>query len=120
MNDELKNILSNQNPAIRQEKILEYLHRDLTEEERHELEMAMADDEFFNDAVEGLEQVPNPSALQDVVNRLNKNLKDQVRQQQERRQKRKPNYQSWLYMSIILIILLAVISYFVIRKLQGS
>ena len=39
----------------------------------------MANDEFMNDAVEGLEQVNNPAEIQDIVNRLNSKLREQVR-----------------------------------------
>ena len=60
MSDELKDILSNLNPGTEQDKLLQYINRKLTDEEKHALEKNMANDEFMNDAVEGLEQVNNP------------------------------------------------------------
>lgn len=120
MSDELKNILSNLNPGVEQEKLLQYLNRELSDEERHELEKAMADDAFINDAVEGLAEAGNTNNIQEIVSRLNNNLRDQVKNQKDKRAKRRPVLQSWLYVSIILIILLAVVSYCIIRKFQSS
>ena len=54
MSDELKNILSNLNKDIEQNKLLDYLNKKLSAADAHELEKQMADDEFMNDAVEGL------------------------------------------------------------------
>jgi hypothetical protein len=44
MSNELKDILSNLNKDIEQEKLLEYLNRRLSEEEQHLLEHQMNDD----------------------------------------------------------------------------
>ena len=110
MSDELKDILSNLNPGTEQDKLLQYINRKLTDEEKHALEKNMANDEFMNDAVEGLEQVNNPAEIQDIVNRLNSKLREQVRSDKQKRHQRKPGIQSWLYISIVLIILLAVIT----------
>ena len=59
MSDELKDILSNLNKDIEQQKLLDYLNKKLSAGESHELEKQMADDEFMNDAVEGLEEIKN-------------------------------------------------------------
>ena len=54
MSDELKDILSNLNKDIEQEKLLDYLNKKLSAADAHEVEKQMAGDEFINDAVEGL------------------------------------------------------------------
>ena len=59
MSDDLKDILSNLNKEIEQEKLLEYLNKNLSAAEAHEVEKQMANDEFMNDAVEGLEKFKN-------------------------------------------------------------
>ena len=38
MSDELKDILSNLNPGTEQDKLLQYINRKLTDEEKHALE----------------------------------------------------------------------------------
>ena len=57
MSDNLKDILSGLNKEVEQEKLLQYINDHLKEDEQHEFEKQMNDDEFMNDAVEGLQQV---------------------------------------------------------------
>ena len=77
MSDELKNILSGLNKDIEQEKLLQYLNRDLSDAEQHELEKQMNDDEFMNDALEGLAQIENKADIPAHVQQLNAGLKIQ-------------------------------------------
>ena len=55
--DELKDILSDSNKDIDNQKLMDYLSGQLTAEERHDMEKEMADSPFVNDAVEGLEEI---------------------------------------------------------------
>ena len=74
MSNDLKNILSNLNKDIEQEKLLDYLNKNLSAAEAHEVEKQMADDAFMNDAVEGLEQFKNKKNLTLLVEQLKKIL----------------------------------------------
>ncbi len=116
MSDELKDILSNLNKDIEQDKLLDYLNKKLSAAEAHELEKQMADDEFMNDAVEGLEKFSNKKDLGSLVDQLNKELKKQTTKKKLKKEKRKLKDQPWLYFTIILILLLAIIGYIVIKK----
>ncbi len=87
MSDDLKDILSNLNKEIEQEKLLDYLNKNLSASEAHEVEKQMADDEFMNDAVEGLEKFKNKKDLVLLVQQLNKDLKKQT--QKKKSEKRK-------------------------------
>ena len=78
MSDDLKKILSNLNNNIEQEKLLEYLNRQLTEEEQHDLEAQMNDDEFMSDALDGLEQMNDKTVVPLIVKELNSGLKKQL------------------------------------------
>lgn len=120
MKDDLKKILSGLQADVEQEKLLQYLNRTLTEEEQHAIENTLNDDVFSSDAMDGLQQMKNTADIPVLVNNLNKNLKDQLNKHKSIRNKRKPGNQSWLYFSIILIILLAVIGYVLVRKFQQS
>ena len=71
MSDELKDILSNLNHDIEQDKLLDYLNKKLLAPQAHELEKQMAEDEFMNDAVEGLEKFNNKKELSLYVDQLN-------------------------------------------------
>jgi len=117
MSDELKDILSNLNKDIEQEKLLEYLNRNMTDAEQHAFEKQMNDDEFMNDAVEGLQALENKNDLTSVVQQLNADLKKQLDKKKKRKEKRKLNEQPWVYFSVLLILLLVIIAYLVIKRM---
>jgi hypothetical protein len=115
MSNDLKNILSNLNNDIEQEKLLEYLNRNLTGAEQHELESHLNDDPFMSDAMDGLSQIQSPDKVSLMVYQLNKDLKAQLEKKKKRR-KRVITETPWLYYTIIFLLLLAVIGYLVIKK----
>ena len=116
MNDDYKDILSNLNKDIEQDKLLDYLNKKLPAAEAHEVEKQMANDDFMNDAVEGLENFKNKKDLSLYVQQLNKDLKKQTAKKKGRKDKRKLQEQPWLYFTIVLLLLLIVISYVLVKK----
>ena len=116
MSDELKNILSNLNKEIEQEKLLDYLNKKLSGPEAHEVEKQMADDEFMNDAVEGLEGFKNKKDLSLYVEQLNRGLKKQLDKKKSRKEKRKLREQPWLYFTIALLLILLAVSFVLVKK----
>lgn len=116
MSDELKDILSNLNKDIEQEKLLDYLNKKLSAGEAHELEKQMADDEFMNDAVEGLEEIKNKKDLSLYVEQLNQDLKKQLDKKKKRREKRKLQDQPWIYFAIVLLLVLIVVCFVLVKK----
>jgi len=116
MSDDLKDILSNLNNDIEQEKLLDYLNKNLSAAEAHELEKQMADDEFMNDAVEGLENFKDKKNLTSLVEQLNRDLKKQTEKKKLKKEKRKLKDQPWLYITIVTLLLLVIIAYVVIKK----
>ena len=120
MSDDLKDILSNLNKDIEQEKLLDYLNKNLSAAEAHEVEKQMAQDEFMNDAVEGLENFRNKKDLSLLVQQLNRELKKQTEKKKAKREKRKLKDQPWLYITIVTLLLLVIIAYIVIKKYSGQ
>ncbi len=116
MSDDLKNILSNLNKDIEQDKLLDYLNKNLSPGEAHEVEKQMAEDEFMNDAVEGLEHFKNKNDLSLLVDQLNRDLKKQTAKKKLKKEKRKLKEQPWLYITLITLLLLVIIGYIVIKK----
>jgi anti-sigma factor RsiW len=116
MNDELKNILSNSNKDIDNQKLMDYLSGKLSAEEKHEIEKQMNDSDFVNDAVEGLEEVKNKKNLANLVEQLNNDLHKQLDKKKKRKIKRTLKEQPWVYITIILILFLIIISFFVIKN----
>ncbi len=119
MSDELKDILSNLNKDIEQEKLLDYLTKKLSAADAHEVEKQMAGDEFINDAVEGLHEFKNKKELSLYVEQLNRDLKKNLDKKKKQKEKRRLKEHPWVYLTIVLLLLLVVISYIVIKKMQG-
>lgn len=78
----------------------------------------MADSEFANDAVEGLQQVQNKKNIETLVEQLNKDLHKKLEQKNIRKEKRKLKDLPWIYYTIILILLLMVITWFLIQRMN--
>lgn len=116
MSDGLKDILSNLNKDIEQDKLLDYLNKKLSAADAHEVEKQMADDAFVNDAVEGLEQFKNKKDLSLLVNQLNKDLKKQTAKKKQQKEKRRLKDEPWLYITIVIVLLLVIIGFVVIKK----
>jgi hypothetical protein len=120
MSDDLKNILNNSNKDIDNQKLMDYLSQQLSNQESHELEKMMAEDEFINDAVEGLEQFSNKKNMAVSVEHLNRELQKQIAKKKGRKEKRKLKEQPWVYFTIILLLLLIIISYVLVKKYKDS
>ena len=116
MSDDLKNILNNSNKDIDNQKLMDYLSKQLSKQDSHDLEKMMADDEFMNDAVEGLEQFSNVKKLPLSVEQLNRELQKQIAKKKNRKEKRKIKDQPWVYFTIILLLILTIICYVIIKK----
>jgi anti-sigma factor RsiW len=120
MNNDLLNILSNSNKDIDNQKLMDYLSGKLPEQERHEVEKWMADNDFANEAVEGLQDFSGKKNLQVYVDHLNKELNQYIQQKKERREKRRIKENPWVYVAIIFILVIAVVAFLVIKRLQAQ
>ena len=116
MNDDLINILSHSNKDIDNQKLMDYLSDKLSAEEKHTIEKAMVDSELMNDAVEGLTGFKNKKDVSSLVEQLNANLRNQLEKKKAKKQKRSIKDLPWLYLTIILILIIILIGFFVIKK----
>ena len=120
MSDNLKDILNNSNKDIDNQKLMDYLSQQLSKQDSHELEKMMAEDEFINDAVEGLEQFSSVKKLPLSVEQLNRDLQKQITKKKNRKEKRRIKDQPWVYFTIVLLLLLTIICYVVIKKKMAT
>ena len=116
MDNDLKDILSNSNKDIDNQRLMDYLTQQLSKTDSHEVEKNMADDEFLNDAIEGLQKIDNKRSVQDYVDQLNIDLQKQTAKNKKRKEKRRLKDQPYTYLTIILILLLLVISFLVLKR----
>lgn len=113
--EDLANILKNEDDELNEAKLKKYLSGDISDEERHEIEKQMADSDFANDAVEGLQNVPDKQKLDEYVDHLNKDLHQYIAGKKKIKQKRKIKDLSWIIVAVIVILLLCVLAYIIIR-----
>jgi hypothetical protein len=118
MRDNLKDILSNLTTDIDQETLLLYLQGKLSEEKKHEVEKKMMDSDFNDDAIEGLQEIKDKQQIAYMVDMLNRDLKKRVEKKKQRRQKLELKDQSWIYITLVIVILLVILSYVVIRYMK--
>ena len=117
MSENYKDILSHLSTSVDQETLLLYLQGKLSESQKHEVEKKLLQDEFNDDAIEGLQEIRDKEQIQYMVEMLNRDLKKKTAQKKKRREKMRYKDQPWLYVSILILILLIVISYVVITRL---
>jgi hypothetical protein len=115
--DNLKDILSHLSTDIDQETLLLYLQDKLTPEKKHEVEKKLLDNEFANDAAEGLQEFKNKEGLSLLVDQLNRDLKKKLKSRKSRAGKIHLAEQPWIYFAVVVVIILIVISFFIIQRL---
>jgi hypothetical protein len=118
MLENYKDILSHLSKDIDQETLLLYLQNKLSAEKRHEVEKQLLGNEFADDAMEGLQSIKDKQQISYIVEMLNLDLKKKLDKKKLRREKMKIKDQPWLYISLLIFILLIVLTYVVIRRLQ--
>jgi anti-sigma factor RsiW len=118
MNHDLLNILSNSNKDIDNQKLMDYLAGKLSEQDKNEVERWMADNDFANEAMEGLQDLSGKKELNTYVDQLNKELNQYIQQKKQRREHRRLKDQPWTYMAIFLVLLLIIMGYVIIKMMQ--
>ena len=119
MQENYKDILSHLSTEIDQETLLLYLQNKLSEEKKHEIEKKLLENDFAGDAMEGLQAMKDKQQISYMVERLNRDLKNKLKKKKQHREKMRIKDQPWLYISLLILILLIVLAYVVIRRMQG-
>ena len=116
MQENLKDILSHLSTEVDQETLLLYLQGKLSAEQQHEVEKKMLNSEFTSDAADGLQSFKDEQRLQLLVRQLNRELRNKTDKKKAYREKRKIKLDPWIIITIILILVLVVISFFIVHK----
>ncbi len=117
MKENLKDILSNLNSEVDQQTLLNYLQGKLSAEQQHEVEKNLLDEEFETEALEGLQNFKDKRNISSLVEQLNLDLKKNTSKKKRWREKREIKLEPWLLLAIILILVLAIIAFFIIYKM---
>ncbi|MBG9374830.1 hypothetical protein I5907_01175 [Panacibacter sp. DH6] len=111
---DLGNILANDD-QLNEDQLRRYLAGNADASDIHAVEKQMADDDFMNDAVEGLQDFSSNARLEDYVSQLNKKLHQQLEVPKERKKKRAIKNLTWVVVAAIIILLLCIIGAWIIR-----
>jgi hypothetical protein len=120
MAENFKDILSHLSTSVDQETLLLYLQGKLSEAQKHEVEKKLIQDEFNDDAMEGLQEFKDKEQLMYMVEMLNRDLKKKTALKKKRREKMRIKDQPWLYASLLILILLIVICFVVISRMMKN
>ena len=118
MPENYKDILSNLSTEVDQETLLLYLQGKLSGEKKHEVEKTLVENDFANDALEGLQQIRDKQRIAYTVDMLNRELKKKTERKKQRRLKLQLKDQSWLYVVIFIFIILIILSYMIIQRMM--
>lgn len=111
---ELKDIL-NHDEELGSEELVRYLQGNATDEERFAIEKQMADSDFVNEAIEGLQNFKDPAQVAKYVKQLNSQLQKQTARKLSKKRKRKLNDQNWLTIAILAILALCIAGFFLVH-----
>lgn len=115
MSGDLKDILSNLSHDIDQETLLQYLQNKLPDGKRHEVEKLLLENEFAEEAMEGLKQFENKQAIHSLVDQLNADLQKKLEKKKKFRNKLRLKEQPWIYIVAIIILMLIIMAYILVR-----
>ncbi len=115
MSDEKKDMDPGESEKPDNRKILEYLKGSLSESERAHFEGQVPADPFLKDAVEGLHHINDKEGIPKTLTHLNQQLQHHLSHTKSRRSKTDIQFGAWIYWSILIVLLLAVIGFIVLR-----
>lgn len=121
MADELDDILTPGTGDIGREQLLKYLNGELSGEEQHRIEKAMLDSGMLNDAVEGLQNLPDKKKIQLIQKNIDSDLRKYLSRKKNRKSNREIKGFYWIIITILVILIIVVVTFAVIyvdRKIK--
>jgi ferric-dicitrate binding protein FerR (iron transport regulator) len=98
-------------------KLADYFNGKLSSSEQHEVEIWMMENPFDAEAFEGLQTVQNEQKINTTVDQLNKQLRKYLQEKKIRRQRKLMAADTWTYLAVLIILVLAILAYVIIKTL---
>lgn len=108
---DLKDIWMRNEGRLPEDMLIAYMEGKLPPDQQRQVEQWLADEGMESDALEGLQDM-NTTDAQQMVSRLNHNLHKSLAGKQRKRRQLVDN--RWGVVAIVVIVLLAVLAYYVI------
>lgn len=93
-------------------KLREYLHGNLSQEERHRVEMHLSSCEFCSEALEGIIKMERPDELPAIVHQIRNRFKHQLHTHYFRNRENKSYL--WLIVVVFVIIVILLVAYYAV------
>jgi len=106
-----------QKKGLDPQKLQQYLNKEMSEMEQNAFEMEMEADAFSQDAVEGLQMMGQDNIASSI-----QMLHHKLHQETRKRKKRKPLIAGFsnIYTSIIIILIIAIVTFLLVIKLRSA
>jgi hypothetical protein len=117
MSDQWEDMLS-RHPSVDPKKMLDYLEGKLSEEDKRAVELQLAESDFEADAMEGLSRLGDKARIGGIVADLNNNLRRKTRQRKKQLFRNGIGFPLWLAYATFIIILLVVVGFIILKKIQ--
>jgi ferric-dicitrate binding protein FerR (iron transport regulator) len=95
-----------------EDKLLKYLSGAMDEQQRHQYEMENQEDPFWQDAVDGLQQVEDKQQLSAIKLELQSRL---LKAGSMRKKRRKNDFVKYATIAILVVLLLGILAYVLIH-----
>lgn len=111
-----KDILKQEDGKLPEDKLLAYFEGKLSPEEQHEVEHWLAQEGMEADALEGLQTIPaNEARAASLI--INHQLSKELSKKKHKRKTSVIKNNSWAWVAVVIILLLAIIAYVILRMM---
>jgi anti-sigma factor RsiW len=104
-----------QGSQLNPQKLMDYLEGKLSDAEKHEVEVQLADSDFMDDAMEGLGQMKDKQKIASILHELNAQLKKNAEKRNKMRLRNRLAFPGWLLFTTAMLILLIVLAYIIYK-----
>jgi anti-sigma factor RsiW len=104
---------------VHHQEMQDYLQGKMTPEQANAFEQMMQDDDFMDDAVEGIQTMDEPSKANSIAEQLNRELYLQLHQKKQRRERRKMDDMKWIIAAVFFLAICLFFLYYYM-KVKGN
>jgi hypothetical protein len=119
MNHNWNDIINEHSDHIDEQMLMDYLEGRLTPEEKHRVEIIMAESGFIDDAVEGLSGMKDKQKIATILQELNTQLHNKTSTRKKKYNLLIPDQQTLTIASIVTILILVVMAFVIYKMMQS-
>jgi ferric-dicitrate binding protein FerR (iron transport regulator) len=101
--------------SIDAQAMQDYLQGKMTPAQANAFEQMMQDDDFVDDAVEGIQSMDQPSKANSIAEQLNRELYLQLHQKKQRRERRKMSDMKWTIAALVFLVICLFFLYYYMK-----